>query len=62
MKVVCAAPTFIAGDDLQTDAFTAVLKAYKAPEISVYVIYSQTKYLSFKIRVFIEFLVERFGG
>jgi DNA-binding transcriptional LysR family regulator len=55
-------PTFIAGDDLQTGALMTVLKEYKAPEISVYVIYSQTKHLSVKIRVFIDFLVERFGG
>jgi DNA-binding transcriptional LysR family regulator len=55
-------PTFIAGDDLQTGALATVLKEYKPPEISVYVIYSQTKHLSVKIRVFIDFLVQRFGG
>jgi DNA-binding transcriptional LysR family regulator len=55
-------PTFIAGDDLQTGALMTVLEEYKAPEISVYVIYSQTKHLSVKIRVFIDFLVQRFGG
>jgi DNA-binding transcriptional LysR family regulator len=55
-------PTFIAGDDLQTGALATVLKEYKPPEISVYVIYSQTKHLSVKIRVFIDFLVEHFGG
>jgi DNA-binding transcriptional LysR family regulator len=55
-------PTFIAGEDLQTGALTTVLKEYKAPEISVYAIYPQTKHLSVKIRVFIDFLAERFGG
>jgi DNA-binding transcriptional LysR family regulator len=54
--------TFIAGEDLQTGALTTVLKEYKAPEISVYAIYPQTKHLSVKIRVFIDFLAERFGG
>ena len=35
---------------------------YKTPEISVYAIYPQTRHLSIKVRVFIDFLVERFGG
>jgi DNA-binding transcriptional LysR family regulator len=54
-------PTFISREDLQTGALATVLKQYKAPEISVYVVYPQTKHLSVKIRVFIDFLVERFG-
>jgi DNA-binding transcriptional LysR family regulator len=32
------------------------------PEISIYAIYSETRHLSLKVRVFIDFLVERFGG
>jgi len=55
-------PTFIAGADLRTGALTVVLTQYKAPEISVYAIYPQTKHLSVKVRVFIDFLAERFGG
>lgn len=55
-------PTFIASTDLRTGALTAVLTQYKAPEISVYAIYPQTKHLSVKVRVFIDFLAERFGG
>jgi DNA-binding transcriptional LysR family regulator len=38
------------------------LTQYKAPEISVYAIYPQTKHLSVKVRVFIDFLAARFGG
>src|SRR5258707_346882 len=33
-----------------------------APEISIYAIYPQTRHLSVKVRVFIDFLAERFGG
>jgi DNA-binding transcriptional LysR family regulator len=59
---VALLPTFIAGADLRTGALTTVLTEYKAPELFVYAIYPQTKHLAVKVRVFIDFLVERFGG
>jgi DNA-binding transcriptional LysR family regulator len=55
-------PTFIAGADLQQGSLRTVLADYKAPEISVYAIYPQTRHLSVKVRLFIDFLVERFGS
>ena len=55
-------PTFIAGADLQKGSLQTILSNYKTPEISVYAIYPQTRHLSIKVRVFIDFLVERFGG
>ena len=55
-------PTFIAGADLQEGRLRTILTDYKAPEISLYAIYPQTRHLSVKVRVFIDFLVERFGG
>jgi DNA-binding transcriptional LysR family regulator len=59
---VALLPTFIAGEDLRTGALKAVLTPYKAPELLVYAIYPQTKHLSVKARVFIDYLAERFGG
>jgi DNA-binding transcriptional LysR family regulator len=55
-------PTFIAGADLQQGSLRTILADYKAPEISVYAIYPQTRHLSVKVRLFIDFLVERFGS
>ena len=55
-------PTFIAGADLQKGSLQTILSNYKTPEISVYAIYPETRHLSIKVRVFIDFLVERFGG
>ena len=55
-------PTFIAGADLQQRSLQTVLADYKAPEISVYAIYPQTRHLSVKVRLFIDFLVEHFGN
>ncbi len=38
------------------------LADYKAPELSIFVLYPPTRHLSAKVRVFIDFLVERFAG
>jgi DNA-binding transcriptional LysR family regulator len=55
-------PTFIAGADLQEGRLRTCLTEYKAPEISLYAIYPPTRHLSVKVRVFIDFLLARFGG
>jgi DNA-binding transcriptional LysR family regulator len=55
-------PTFIAGTDLQEGRLRTILTDYKAPEISLYAVYPQTRHLSVKVRVFVDFLVGRFGG
>jgi DNA-binding transcriptional LysR family regulator len=55
-------PSFIAGADLQQGSLRSILTEYKAPEISVYAIYPATRHLSVKVRLMIDFLVERFGG
>jgi DNA-binding transcriptional LysR family regulator len=55
-------PSFIAGADFQQGRLATILTSYQAPEISIYAIYPETRHLSLKVRVFIDFLVERFGG
>jgi DNA-binding transcriptional LysR family regulator len=55
-------PTFIAGADFQQGRLATILTSYKSPEISIYAIYPESRHLSLKVRVFIDFLVERFGG
>jgi DNA-binding transcriptional LysR family regulator len=55
-------PTFIAGADLQEGSLRSILTAYKPPDISLHAIYPPTRHLSIKIRLFVDFLVERFGG
>jgi DNA-binding transcriptional LysR family regulator len=55
-------PTFIVGADLQQGTLRTILPGYGAPEASLCAIYAPTRQLPKKIRVFIDFLVERFGG
>jgi DNA-binding transcriptional LysR family regulator len=54
-------PTFIAGADLRRGMLRGILDGYKAPELSLYAIYPPNRHLSVKVRLFIDFLVERFG-
>jgi DNA-binding transcriptional LysR family regulator len=54
-------PTFIAGAALEAGELMPVLQNYRAPEIALYAIYPPTRHLSSKVRLFIDFLVERFG-
>jgi DNA-binding transcriptional LysR family regulator len=55
-------PTFIVGADLQEGSLRSILTDYTAPAISIYAIYPPTRHLSVKVRMFIDFLIERFGG
>ena len=55
-------PTFIAAAELRRGSLQTILEGYEAPEISIYAIYPETRHLSVKVRVFIDFLIERFGG
>jgi DNA-binding transcriptional LysR family regulator len=54
-------PTFIAGAALREGKLRTALDNYKAPPLSLYAIYPPTRFLPAKVRLFIDFLVERFG-
>jgi DNA-binding transcriptional LysR family regulator len=59
---VALLPTFIAGADLQQGGLVGIMPDYKAPAASLHAIYPQTRHLSVKVRLFIDFLIERFGN
>jgi len=59
---VALLPTFIAGDALERGDLVPVLDGYHAPDIALYAIYPPTRHLSQKVRLFIDFLVERIGA
>src|SRR3954467_4406350 len=59
---VALLPTFIAGAALQEGTLRSILDTYKAPPLTLYAIYPPTRHLSVKVRLFIDFLVDRFGG
>lgn len=55
-------PTFITGADLQSGRLISLLADYAPPELAIYVLYPRNRHLSAKIRLFTEFMEERFAG
>ena len=55
-------PTFIIGKDLQQGRLQAVLSEFIPIDRYVYAMYLPTRHLPSKVRVFIDFLVERIGA
>ena len=53
-------PPTSSGAALDDGTLVPVLGQYHAPEIALYAIYPPTRHLSSKVRLFIDFLVERF--
>jgi DNA-binding transcriptional LysR family regulator len=56
---IAVLPVFLAEDELKSGALVPCLGDYKPPQLSLYAIYPPTRHLSVKVRLFIDFLVER---
>ena len=54
-------PTFVASRYLKSGELVRVLPEYRMPEQVMYAVYPERQYLPAKVRVFIEFLVEKIG-
>lgn len=54
-------PTFIVGADIQQGRLKPVLSNYRTMELSIYGVYAQRKWLSPKVRAFIEFMQQSIG-
>lgn len=54
-------PTFIIGPDLQAGRLRQVLPDYCPPEIAIYAVFPSRKFLSAKVRSFIEYLADNFN-
>jgi DNA-binding transcriptional LysR family regulator len=59
---VALLPTFIAETALQKGMLRSILNEYSAPPLTLYAIYPPTRHLAVKVRLFIDFLVEKFGS
>ena len=54
-------PTFIVGDALKAGQLRQVLADYCPPEIAIYAVFPSRRYLSAKVRAFVDFLAQAFG-
>jgi DNA-binding transcriptional LysR family regulator len=55
-------PTFVAARELEESRLATVLEGFEPPPIGVYALYPPSRYLSAKVRAFVDFLVSRFAG
>ena len=56
-------PCFICGEDLRAGRLVHILPEWSEPaDTAVYAVYPAARHLSPKVRVFVDFLAERFGG
>lgn len=55
-------PVFIAYQQIEQGKLVPILKEYSIPTIDCYAVYPQTRHLSQRVRVFVDFLVHRFAG
>ncbi len=54
-------PMFIVGPEIKSGRLEPVLANFSPPDISIYALYPSRKFLSAKVRAFVDFLVSHFG-
>ena len=54
-------PAFIVGPDVRAGRLVPLLQEFIAEPMPIYAVYPSRKHLSAKVRLFVEFLVERFA-
>src|SRR5262245_30089258 len=59
---VACEPDFIVGEDVGAGRLRTLLGAYALPAAPIYAVYPTRKHLSAKVRLFVEYLAERFAG
>ncbi len=55
-------PLYMVADALKNETLVALLTAYTTPEIPIRLVYPPGRYLSAKVRTFIDFLISRLAG
>ena len=55
-------PTFVAGPDLKTGRLVKLFESYRLPDFTIYAVFPERQYLPAKVRAFLDFTIEYFGG
>jgi len=55
-------PSFVAGPDLKSGQLVQLFPEYMMPQKTIYAVFPERQYMPAKVRAFIEFAVEYFGG
>jgi DNA-binding transcriptional LysR family regulator len=59
---ICCEPDFTVGPDVRAGRLVQLLRDYPSPPTTIYVVYPSRRHLSAKVRVFTEFLTQRFAA
>ncbi|HIF08643.1 MAG TPA: hypothetical protein EYQ81_01520 [Sneathiellales bacterium] len=55
-------PAFMVSQNVKSGAIATALDDYIRPATAVYAVYSHSRYLSAKVRAFVDFMVERLAN
>ncbi|MFT5357741.1 MAG: DNA-binding transcriptional LysR family regulator [Polyangiales bacterium] len=55
-------PTFVAGPDLKTGRLVQVCESHHIPDHMFYAVFPEREYMPAKVRTFLDFAIEHFGG
>ncbi len=58
---IAFAPGFVVGPGLRAGRLVPILPDFEPPALPIYAVYPSRKHLSAKVRLFVEFLIERFA-
>jgi len=59
---ITLAPDFIVAQELTRGKLVPLLESFEVPAVSIYAVYPSRRFLPAKVRVFVEFLAERYAG
>lgn len=60
---IIAAPTFIIGNDIKKGKLVPILPQYAmSPQRNIYALFAHNKFMASKVRLFLDFIAERFAG
>jgi DNA-binding transcriptional LysR family regulator len=55
-------PTFLVGPDIAAGKLRTLLEDFRPPALGIFALYAPNRYLAAKVRILIDFLVDRFGA
>lgn len=62
LGIICT-PSFIIGNDVKKEKLVQILPEYDiTPERNIYALFPQNRYMAAKVRLFVDFLAQRFAG
>lgn len=59
---IIQSPTFIVGQEIASGKLVAILADYPYSSLNAYAVFPQTRHLPQRVRLFIDYLAEKFGG